>query len=187
MTDFLDQYPYLLPLIIFVGRICDVTLGTLRIIFVSKGKRNIAPFIGFFEVFIWIVVISQILARANDWLAYLSYAGGYATGTYVGMRIETKLAFGVLLYRVYTKERGDGLVRMLNESGFGATLVHGEGSIGKVDVVEAVVARQKVKDIENVIIRFDKDAFYVTEDVRTTQNGIFPKTANIFQRWRPGK
>ncbi len=187
MFDFLDHYPYLLPVFIFFGRICDVTLGTLRIIFVSKGKKGIAPFIGFFEVFIWIVIISQILSRANDLVAYLSYAGGYATGTYVGILIESKLAFGVLLYRVYTREDGGNLVRMLNENGFGATIVHGEGSVGRVDVVETVVARQLMKKIEALIKSFDENAFYVTEDVRTAQNGIFPKTASIFQRWRPGK
>ena len=84
MFDFLDQYPYLLPVIIFFGRIIDVTLGTLRIIFVSKGEKYKAPIIGFFEVFIWIVIISQIFSRANDLLAYISYAAGYATGNYVG-------------------------------------------------------------------------------------------------------
>lgn len=187
MFNFLDQYPYLLPILIFFGRICDVTLGTLRIIFVSKGKRGKAPVIGFFEVFIWIVIISQILSRASNLIAYISYAGGYATGTYVGMLIESKLAFGVLLYRVYTKENGSSLVKLLNESGFGATLVQGEGSVGKVDVIETVVDRKQMKKIENVINQFDNQAFYVTEDVRTAQNGIFPKTASIFQRWRPGK
>ena len=187
MFDFLDQYSYLLPFVIFFGRICDVTLGTLRIIFVSKGKRGLAPVIGFFEVFIWILIISQILSRASDLIAYISYAGGYATGTYVGMLIESKLAFGVLLYRVYTKENGSSLVKLLNASGFGATLVQGEGSVGKVDVIETVVDRQLIKKIEAVIRNFDSHAFYVTEDVRTAQNGIFPKTASVFKRWRPGK
>ena len=88
---------------------------------------------------------------------------------------------------MYTKEDGNKLVKMLNENGFGATLMHGEGSIGKVDVIEIVVARQLMKKIENVINLFDKQSFYVTEDVRTAQNGIFPKTASIFQRWRTGK
>ena len=92
MFDFLDVYPWLLPFLIFLGRICDVTLGTLRIIFVSKGEKNKAPIIGFFEVFIWIVIISQILARANDLPAYLSYAAGYATGNYVGILIEQRIA-----------------------------------------------------------------------------------------------
>ncbi len=187
MTELLEQYPYLLPVMIFFGRICDVTLGTLRIIFVSKGQKTIAPIIGFFEVFIWIVIISQILSRANDLVSYISYAAGYATGTYAGMLIESKLAFGVLLYRVYTKKSGDGLVRMLSENGFGATMIEGEGSVGRVDVIETVVSRQKMKRVEQVINDFDCNAFYVTEDIRTTQNGIFHKTVNIFQRWRPGK
>ncbi len=72
MFDFLDTYPWLLPVIIFFGRICDVTLGTLRIIFVSKGERTKAPIVGFFEVFIWIVIISQILSRANNLVSYLA-------------------------------------------------------------------------------------------------------------------
>ena len=187
MTELITQYPYVLPFVIFFGRIFDVSLGTLRIIFVSKGKRTIAPIIGFFEVFIWVVIISQILSHANDLIAYLSYAAGYATGTYVGMLIESKLAFGVLLYRVYTKESGSELVKMLNENGFGATMIRGEGSVGKVDVIETVVARQQMKKIEQVIDDFDENAFYVTEDVRTAQNGIFPKTVKFFKRWRPGK
>ena len=83
MFDFLDVYPWLLPIIIFCGRVCDVSLGTLRIIFVSKGEKYKAPLIGFVEVFIWVVIISQILARANDLVAYVSYAAGYETGLHM--------------------------------------------------------------------------------------------------------
>ena len=99
MFDFLDQYPYILPFVIFFGRIIDVSLGTLRIIFVSKGEKYIAPIIGFFEVLIWIVVISEIFSRANDVTAYLSYAAGYASGNFIGILIEQKIAFGILLCR----------------------------------------------------------------------------------------
>lgn len=187
MTEIIEQYPYLLPLMIFIGRIFDVTLGTLRIIFVSKGQKHIAPIFGFFEVFIWIVIISQILASANNLIAYLSYAAGYATGTYVGMIIEQKIAFGILLYRVYTKNNGKELVQLLHNKGFGATLVHGTGSLDKVDIIESVIERREMKKIQAIIHEFDKTAFYVTEDVRTTQNGIFPKTTTLLNRWRPGK
>ncbi len=187
MFDFLDSYPFLLPIIIFLGRISDVTLGTLRIIFVSKGKRTIAPIIGFFEIFIWVVIISQILSRANDLTAYLAYAGGYATGTYIGMYIENKLAFGILLYRVFTKTDGAFLLRKLSENNFGATLVRAEGSVGEVDLIEIVVIRKKSKEIESIIGQHDKNAFFVIEDVRDSQNGIFPKTVSLFNRWRPGK
>lgn len=187
MISFVDQYPYLLPFVIFFGRICDVTLGTLRIIFVSKGQKSIAPFIGFFEVFIWIVIISAILARASSLIEYLAYAGGYATGTYIGMLIENKIAFGVLLYRVYTQKDGEELVKALHSNNFGATLIKGVGSTRNIDVIETVIDRKHMKKIENLIQIFDESAFYVTEDVRTAQNGIFPKSASMFKRWRPGK
>ena len=131
MFDFLDQYPYLLPVIIFFGRIIDVTLGTLRIIFVSKGEKYKAPIIGFFEVFIWIVIISQIFSRANDLLAYISYAAGYATGNYVGIIIESRIAFGVLVCCIYTNKEPSSLVRMIKNRGYGVTVMEGMGSIMK--------------------------------------------------------
>lgn len=187
MFQFLDQYPYLLPFMIFVGRICDVTLGTLRIIFVSKGQKGVAPVIGFFEVFIWIMIISGILSRANNMVAYISYAAGYATGTYVGMFIESRLAFGMLLYRIYTKLDGKELAHVLNLAGFGATTIVGNGSQGKVDIVEIAVGRKLMKSVENILTDFDKNIFFVTSDLRSSKNGVFPKTQSLFQRWRPGK
>ncbi len=187
MFDFIDTYPYLLPIIIFFGRITDVTLGTLRIIFVSKGKRTVAPVIGFFEIFIWVVIISQILSRANDVVAYLAYAGGYAAGTYIGMYIENKLAFGILLYRVFTKENGVDMIKKLSENNFGGTMIQGEGSLGRVDVVEIVVTRKKRKEVESIIREHDLNAFFVVEDIRDSQKGIFPQTVSLFNRWRPGK
>ena len=139
MFDFLDVYPWLLPLIIFFGRIVDVALGTLRIIFVSKGEKNIAPLIGFVEVFIWVVVISQILVRANDMVSYLSYAAGYAAGNYIGMLIEDRIAFGIVLCRIYTQKNGKDLVQILNKLDVGATMTHGVGSANEVDIIETVV------------------------------------------------
>lgn len=188
MFDFLDVYPWLLPILIFFGRICDVTLGTLRIIFVSKGERYKAPLIGFFEVFIWIVIISQIFSRANDMIAYLSYAGGYAAGNYVGILIESKIAFGIVLCRVYSRKNGAELVTMLNGLGYGATMLHGSGSVGEVDIIESVIERKNAKNLAKAILNFDKNAFYVIEDVRTKQKGIFTKSrTTILRRWRSGK
>lgn len=187
MFDFLDVYPWLLPFIIFFGRICDVTLGTLRIIFVSKGEKYKAPLIGFFEVFIWIVVISQILSRANDLLSYVSYAGGYAAGNYVGILLESRIAYGIVLCRVYTQKNGLDLVLLLNQVNYGATLTHGTGSTNEVDIIETVVDRKEMKRLEQILTEFDPNIFYVVEDVRTKKNGIFPKRKTILTRWRVGK
>lgn len=187
MFDFLEVYPWLLPVIIFFGRICDVTLGTLRIIFVSKGEKYKAPLIGFFEVFIWIVIISQILSRANDLVAYLSYAGGYAAGNYVGILIENRIAYGIILCRIYTQKDGRGLVQQLNRINIGATMTHGVGSANEVDIIETVIDRKEMKRMERILSDFDSNIFYVVEDVRTKKNGIFPKRRTILSRWRPGK
>jgi uncharacterized protein YebE (UPF0316 family) len=183
MFDFLDTYPWLLPIIIFFGRICDVTLGTLRIIFVSKGERTKAPLVGFFEVFIWIVIISQIISRANNLLSYLAYAGGYAAGNYVGIWVENKIAFGFQIYRIYvTKNRGPVLVRLLNSDGFGSTLIRGEGAVSEVDIIETVVSRKTVARIQEILREFDPDVFYYVEDIRSKQRGIFTLTTGGFPR-----
>lgn len=187
MLNFLENYPYLLPFIIFFGRILDVSLGTLRIIFVSKGEKLKAPIIGFFEIFIWIVVVSEIFSGDNNIITYTSYALGYAAGNYVGILIEKRIAFGVILCRVYTNKSGSKLINYLNLKGFGATMTHGTGSVNEVDIVETIFDRKRMKHVSEIILSFDKDAFYVIEDVRTRSRGIFPKTNNLLRRWRPGK
>ena len=188
MFDILFDYPYL-PFLIFFARICDVTIGTLRIIFVSKGMKNLAPILGFFEVLIWIVVISKILTNANDWVCYIAYAAGYATGNYVGMRIEERLAIGIFIVRVFTMLEGNGLIRMLNKNNVGATCIKGKGIEREVDVVEIVVSRKNIDMVESIIKDFDEAAFFVVEDVRSIKRGIFPvKTDNnILKNWRLGK
>lgn len=182
MTALLDAYPWVLPLATFFGRICDVSLGTLRIICVSKGQKNIAPLIGFFEVFIWVIIIAQILSRANDLISYIAYAGGYAAGTFIGMSIEERLAFGFVKYRVFTMRNGLDLVNLLNKAGFGSTLVHGEGSVSDIDIIETVIGRHDTKKVVRVIEEFDPKAFTLVEDIRAKQLGIFAKRQTLLQR-----
>lgn len=187
MFDFLDQYPYLLPFIIFFGRIIDVSLGTLRIIFVSKGEKYKAPIIGFFEVLIWIVVISELLSKTHSIVSYVFYAAGYASGNYVGIIIEQKIAFGIILCRVYTRKKGMELVSILNKQNFGSTFLEGSGSVEKIEIVETVIERKDLKKVEKILADFDPEVFYVVEDVRVRQKGIFPLEESMFTRWRIGK
>lgn len=179
---FLDTYPWALPLAIFFGRICDVTLGTLRILFVSKGEKKIAPLIGFVEVFIWVVIIAQVLSRANDLLSFVAYAGGYAAGTYVGLCIEERIGYGFAKFRVFTLQNGHDLMKLLNKKGYGSTMVHGEGSVAEIDIVETVISRQNTKIVEKIIKDFDPKAFWLVEDVRAKQLGIFSKRQSFLKR-----
>ena len=173
MFAFIDTSPWILPVIIFFGRICDVTLGTFRIIFVSKGEKKKAPIVGFFEVFIWVVVISQIFSHATNIIAYFAYAAGYATGNFVGIMVENKIGFGYQLFRIYAKNNGELLCKDLNARGFGSTLIRGEGAISEVSIIESVVRRNAGKRVVGIIQNFDPDTFYLIEDIRSKQKGIF--------------
>lgn len=173
MFAFLETYPWLLPIMIFCGRICDVTLGTLRIIFVSKGERYKAPIVGFFEVFIWVVIISQIFAHANSLIAYVSYAAGYAAGNYVGILVENKIAFGYQLIRAYTQKDPSQLIHALNKQNIGVTFIKGEGAVAQVHIIEVVIDRKLMNTALNTIQEFDDDIFYLVEDIRYRKKGIF--------------
>jgi len=120
-------------------------------------------------------------------VAYLSYAAGYATGNYVGILLENRIAYGIILCRIYTQKSGKDLVASLNKLNIGATLTRGTGSTDEVDIIETVVDRKEMKTLERTLHDFDSNIFYVVEDVRTKQNGIFPKRRTILSRWRIGK
>jgi uncharacterized protein YebE (UPF0316 family) len=185
----------ILPLLIFLARICDVSLGTLRIIFVAKGKKNIAPFLGFFEVLIWIIAISKIMQNLDYYINYVAYAAGFATGNLVGMLIEEKLALGIQMIRVFTSDGGMDLVRSLNSNGFGATSVEAQGAKQKVFLVYSIVHRNELEKVLEIINCFNPRAFYTIEDVKAVNEGIFtPRKqknvlpfADIMREWRKGK
>jgi len=189
-TELSDNFTFsyiVLPLLIFVARICDVTLGTLRIIFVSKGYKVIAPILGFFEVLLWIIVISQLLNSISGWFCYIAYAAGFATGNFVGMKIEERIAIGTMLVRITISKDARELMNILNNNGFGTTLIEGEGSKGKVNIILSIVSRKSIQNIQKMLNEYDRNLFYSIEDVRSVTKGVFPSSQNINSRWRIGK
>ncbi len=186
---------FLLPILIFLARICDVSFGTLRIIFVSKGKKSIAPILGFFEVLIWIIAISKIMQNLNNYVNYFAYAAGFATGNYVGMIIEEKLAMGIQMIRIFTRKEGMELVDMLNKGGYGATTIEAHGAKEKVHLVYSIVQRNELGEVLQIINKYNPKAFYTIEDVKVVNEGIFtPRKrkpvlpfANVLREWRKGK
>ena len=197
-TSFFDSslFSYgIMPLLIFLARICDVSIGTMRIIFVSKGKKNIAPVLGFFEVFIWIMAISKIMQNLDNYINYVAYAAGFATGNFVGMIIEEKVAMGFQMIRVFTYNNGPALVQNLNTKGFGATTVEAHGAKEKVDIIYTIVQRTELDKVLDIINEFNPKAFFTIEDVRSVNEGIFParkrnsifQFSNVLREWRKGK
>src|SRR5665213_117239 len=150
----------LLPILIFCSRICDVSLSTLRNIFIHKGFRTIVPFIGFFEVLIWLVAMKQVMNRADNIFCYLGWAGGFATGTYVGMRIEERLALGMQVVRIITSESSEKLIKALRDSNHGMTIVDAHGSKGDVKMIFSIVQRKYLKELISIIEENQPNAFY---------------------------
>jgi uncharacterized protein YebE (UPF0316 family) len=170
-----DWYTWvILPLIIFLTRILDVTLGTLRIIFISRGRKHLAPLLGFVEVFIWITLVSQIVGGAQNFVAYLAYAAGFAAGNYVGMWIEEKLAIGTLVVRIILPGDAQRLLDALREAGFGVTHVDAHGSTGPVTLVYTVFMRKVLERVIGIIDATSPNSFFTIEELRSVQQGIFP-------------
>ena len=169
-----------LPVLIFFARILDVTLGTLRIIFISRGKKFVAPVLGFIETFIWIVAVSQIVRNINgDMWAYVAYAAGFASGTTIGLLIEDKLALGTLIVRTILPEKPLPMVDRRSQAGYGVTMVQGEGIHGPVTLLYTIIKRKKLLEVVSIIHNFYPHAFLSIEELRSTQEGVFPKDTAI--------
>jgi uncharacterized protein YebE (UPF0316 family) len=174
MQEFLESYgiseqlfDYLImPLLIFCARVGDVSINTLRIMFMMNGKKNIAPFLGFFEALIWLLAIGQIFQNIDNPLSYLAYAAGFGTGTYVGMYFDEKLAFGRVLVRVITPEPMLDLMDYMKENDHRFTNVGGEGRFGKVNLLFTVLKRDSLKSFIEKVKSLDEKAFYTIEGVK---------------------
>jgi uncharacterized protein YebE (UPF0316 family) len=155
-----------------MARIVDVSLDTIRVIMVSKGYQRLAPFIGFFQVLIWVITITRIMANLDNWFTYIGYAGGFALGTYTGMRIEARLALGYELVRVITRADASQLIGSLRERGYPVTTVSGQGKDGTVGILFIVLKRKSINAVVDLIKEFNPNAFYTIEDMRFVSNGI---------------
>jgi uncharacterized protein YebE (UPF0316 family) len=177
----------ILPFLIFAARVADVTIGTVRLIFVSRGFKYLAPVVGFFEVLIWLLAMGQIMKNLSNPICYIAYAGGFAMGNYVGMRIAERLSLGVVLIRVVTEKDASILVENLKAANYGVTSLKGHGTRGEVKVIFTVVPRSEVASVAELIRRFNPQAFYSVEEVRMVERGTFPVKRSwydvAFLRW----
>jgi uncharacterized protein YebE (UPF0316 family) len=174
----------ILPLLIFVSRLADVSLATLRHIFISKGFRKIVPILGFFEVLIWLLAIRQVFNNLNNTPCFIAWAAGFSAGTYLGMYIEERLALGLQIIRIITNEDVDKLLEAFKNSSQGITVVDGQGAFGPVKVIFTVVKRSNKSTIVDLIHVNAPNAFYSVEDVKSSHAGIFGigKKLSVFER-----
>jgi uncharacterized protein YebE (UPF0316 family) len=194
-NDLKSGYPELFewvifPLIIFCSRLCDVSLGTLRSVLASKGNKKVVPFIGFFEVLMWLIAISQIMKNLNNINCYLAWALGFAAGSFVGLSIEEKLALGKQIMRIISVQSPDQLLMILKERNIGYTVIDGSGARGPVKLIFTVVERKEVKEMARLLKEYLPNSFYSVEDVKDSSDvkfGVEKKKINFYALLLPLK
>ena len=179
----LDSVPFLLPIIIMFSRIVDVSIGTSRIIMVIRGKRLTAAVLGFFEVTTWLIAITAIISRINNWYLVIFYGIGFALGNVVGMFIENIMAIGQQVVRFISPEEGEGIIRTLRNKGFGVTEVVASGREGPVGFGFVIASRKMVPTVISTISGVDPRAVVTIEDVRYSNVVEYYQPVGRFNWW----
>jgi uncharacterized protein YebE (UPF0316 family) len=154
-----------LPLLIFIARIGDVSINTIRIIYVLGGRRMTATLLGFAESFIWLMAIRQIFQHLDNWICYVAYPAGFAMGIFVGMIIEERIAYGKVIVRIITRKEINELLVFLNAQRFRFTRVNAEGPDGHENLVFTVLERDRLDDLLHKLREILPTAFYTVEKV----------------------
>jgi uncharacterized protein YebE (UPF0316 family) len=171
----------ILPLLIFIARIGDVSINTIRIIYMLGGRRVTATLLGFFEAFIWLMAISQIFEHLNNWVCYVAYPGGFAMGVLVGMIIEERIAYGKVVIRIITRKNLDEMLSYFKLRKHRFTIINGHGPEGDESVVFTVIKREYLDDVLQKLKILLPTAFYTVEGVKAAaESGALPETAGRY-------
>ena len=173
MEFLLSPAAWLGALTIFAMRVGDMSMDTLRMLFVVRGKKGIAWVLGFFQSVIYVLAITSVLSNLDNPLNVIGYAAGFATGNVVGMLIEERLAIGHIHLQIVSPRRGVALAQAIREAGFGVTEIPARGKDGMVSMLSVSVLRKDVSKIEALVHGTDPEAFMTSEDVRPVRRGFW--------------
>jgi uncharacterized protein YebE (UPF0316 family) len=159
--------------VIFLLRVMDMTLDTLRVLMVMRGRKGIAWGLGFFQAAIFILAITRVLSNLNNPLNVIGYAAGFATGNVVGMWIEERLAIGHIHLSIFSPRRGAALVERLRTDGYAVTELSGRGKDGMVSLLHCNILRKNVERVNRIVKEVDEEAFITAEEIRPVRRGYW--------------
>jgi uncharacterized protein YebE (UPF0316 family) len=171
----------ILPLLIFLARVADVSMETIRVIYISRGIKYLAPIIAFFEIVIWLFAMEVVMSDLSNIANFFAFSLGFATGTYVGLVIEEKLSIGMVVLRIITteEETDEEILKFMEAEHCGVTSLDGRGTRGNVRMILSLVNRTELPRITQYLQENKPHAFFSIEDVRYANEGVFrPKTTN---------
>jgi uncharacterized protein YebE (UPF0316 family) len=164
--DIMSLHIALACLLIFLARIVDVSLGTIRTIVVVQGRAYIAWFLGFCEVLVWVIVVTQVIQNLTNVAYIISYALGFATGNVVGIMIENHVAIGTQIVRIFTR-KGTDLTGALQLAGYRVTCFEAQESAGAVSMLFIPISRRQTRGLIGQCGRVDPDCYCIVDDVRS--------------------
>ncbi|MFZ4401508.1 MAG: DUF2179 domain-containing protein [Bacteroidales bacterium] len=182
-ADLVDNDIFLfiiIPLLIFLARIVDQSIGILRILFATKGFKYLALLAGFFESIVWLLAISQIMKHLDNVYCYIAFAGGFAIGNFTGIYIEQRLSIGNVIVRVVFQKDSKLTILLLKRLKFRITIVDAMGMDSPVKMIFATIRRNDLKRFISILNKNNPNAFYTVEDVRMVKEGYFEKTNWLF-------
>jgi uncharacterized protein YebE (UPF0316 family) len=173
MLNWLAIPPYLLTLVIFGLRVFDMSLDTLRVLFVLRGRRPLAWILGFFQSAIWVVAITSVINNLENWFNIIGYAAGFATGNVVGMIIDERLAIGHAHLRIISSRRGTAVAQAIRNAGYAATEISGQGKDGTVAMINSSIRRRDITRVRREVFQIDPTAFITVSEVRPLHRGFW--------------
>ena len=159
--------------LIFLLRVGDMSLDTLRVLYVMRGRKGIAWALGFCQAMIFITAITAVLSNLENYFYIIAYAAGFATGNVVGMTIEEWLAQGHTHLRIISSRRGSAIAESLRNEGYAATEIPARGKDGMVTAINCSVKREKIQKVRKLVEEIDMDAFITAEDIRPVHRGFW--------------
>jgi uncharacterized protein YebE (UPF0316 family) len=173
MAESIPYFHIILPIIIFFTRMLDTSLGTLRLVLIGRGNRKAVRVIGFFEVLLWITAISQLIQHVNHWSSYIAWALGFTAGSFIGFKIEEKMALGKHQMRIITPQPIEEFLEALKSLNQGYTVFDGIGANGPVKQIFIIVNRKHSKEITELMRKHIPQSFCSISDIQATDSGVF--------------
>lgn len=173
MLNWLAVPAAMIPVVIFFLRVTDMSLDTLRVLFVVRGRKWLAWILGFFQSGLWVVAITTVLSNLDNLWNLVGYAGGFATGNVVGMAIEERLAIGHGHMRIISSTRGQAIAEKIRDAGYAATELAGHGKDGTVSIISSSVRRRDIDRVRREVNQIDSNAFVTVEEIRPLHRGFW--------------
>ena len=176
MPDFLSISPWLGAIIIFVLRVVNIAMDTLRIMLTMRNMKWISWVLGFFETVLFVIAMGAVLDNLTNVLYIVAYSAGFATGNVIGMDLEKRLALGYAKISIFSREKGTEIACALREHDFAVTEIPAHGRSGMVTLLNCYVQRKKVDDAREIILNNDPAAFITIEDIISQHHGYWGGT-----------